>query len=366
MTVMQKSAPPVLVECMRGGHVESVHRGALAVTDTDGSVQYSIGDIDKLGFPRSAIKAVQALPMMESGAAERFGFSEAELAVACASHSGEALHVGLVRSMLRKAGIEETALLCGAHWPLGRESERALARKGKTPTSLHNNCSGKHAGMLAAIAHRGGVSSAYVDPHHPLQEEVCDILQDMSGIPIDRSKFGIDGCSLPNWLMPLRGMATLFARFATGSGQDQKRAKACRTLMRACFKEPEAMGGAGRFCSRILKAFPNWVFLKEGAEGVYCGAFPELGLGFAAKIEDGARRGTEVLIANLISALLPNKAKGAAILDDYRSMTLRNWSGTEMGAIRPSQDLVELLQKASPDDKLASAIDSVARHGTKL
>lgn len=341
MTVSSKPTNPVLVELYRGSQVESFYRGCAAVVDSQGEVKLAIGNVDELIYPRSSIKIVQALALVESGAADAFGLSDAELAVTCASHSGEPLHVGLVRSILQKAGLDESALECGCHWPMGRESERSLAREGGEPSPLHNNCSGKHAGMLATCVHLGWPVDSYTHGDHPLQVQIAQCLGALSGDEVDPSVYGVDGCSLPNWQITSTGLARVFARVVTGDGLEETRAAAFKRLVQAGFGAPDAMAGTGRFCTKILKALPNQVYVKEGAEGVYCAALLEQGLGIAVKIDDGARRPSEIVIASIIGALI--EADGDGVLNDYKSAILRTWMGVEVGQVVPSATFRELL-----------------------
>ncbi len=195
-------ANPVLVEVLRGALAESAHRGAVAVHDSDGKAVWEIGDTDRPIFPRSAVKAIQALPLVETGAADAYGFGERELALACASHSGEPEHVELARSMLAKAGLDETALECGAHWPSSHDATIALARAGGNPNALHNNCSGKHSGFLCTCRHAGIGHRGYVGAGHKSQEMVREALEAVTGAAHREENRGIDGCSIPP--MPCR------------------------------------------------------------------------------------------------------------------------------------------------------------------
>ncbi|TIU28254.1 MAG: asparaginase, partial [Mesorhizobium sp.] len=209
---------PVLVEVLRGAVVESAHRGAVSVFDADGKAVLEIGDTARPVFPRSAVKAIQALPLVESGAADAYGFGDRELALACASHSGEPAHVELAAAMLAKAGLDKTALECGAHWPSNHDATIALARIGNVPNALHNNCSGKHAGFLCTCVHSGIAHGGYVKAGHALQEMVRDAMQSVTGAAHDVGHSATDGCSIPTYAVPLKSFALGFARMATGRG----------------------------------------------------------------------------------------------------------------------------------------------------
>src|SRR5215831_361893 len=198
-------ANPVLVDVIRGPLVESRHRGAVAVCDAQNRTVFAIGNVASPVFPRSAVKALQALPLIEQGAADRFGLSDEELALACASHSGEAAHVAGVERMLAKAGLASSDLRCGAHWPIAQSAAAAVARSG-APSPLHNNCSGKHAGFLCVARALGVDHADYWRPEHPVQRLVRNVLEDFTGAALSEASCAIDGCSVPTWAVPLRNL----------------------------------------------------------------------------------------------------------------------------------------------------------------
>src|SRR5215510_12359908 len=284
---------PVLVELTRGLWRESVHAGAVAVARANGELVAAVGDVERPIFPRSAIKPLQALPLLETGAADRYAFGARELAIACGSHSGTAVHTATVAEMLGKAGLDASALGCGVQEPLDASAARELVRAGLAPTALNHNCSGKHAGMLATAAHKAEAFEGYWLPDHPVQIRILKALETVTGRPLASDLRGIDGCSVPNWAVPLLSLAGAFARFVTGEGLSRERWRACRQLAEACWAEPMLVAGPGRLDSMLMHALPGKVVIKSGAEGVHCGAFPALGLGFALKIDDGAKRGAE-------------------------------------------------------------------------
>jgi len=330
-------ANPILIEVTRGPLVESWHRGALAVCAPSGAPALQIGDVERPVYPRSAIKALQALPLIESGAADRFGFGSAEIALACGSHAGTEQHAALAAAMLERAGLGPDALGCGAHAPLGAAAAAALVAKGAAPTQLHNNCSGKHAGMLATAVHMGEPVAGYWRPEHPVQQRVRRALAELSGVPLGPDVQGIDGCAVPNWAMPLAVLARMFARLVTGEGVAPERRRAIERILDACWEHPELVAGKGRADTVVMRTFPRQVFLKTGAEGVYCGAFPELKLGFALKIDDGGKRAAAGTAMALIERIFP-AARG---LMPYGM--LKTWRGAEVGAIRSSPLLREAL-----------------------
>ena len=326
---------PVLVEVTRGGLVESAHRGAFAVVDGAGKVVASTGDVDRPVFPRSAIKVFQGIPLVETGAAAAFGLTPQDLSLACASHSGEPGHVARSRAMLAKAGLEESALECGTHWPFDAPVARDMVRRGEEPGPLHNNCSGKHAGFLLTAVHRGEERSGYVGADHAVQRRAKAVIEDLVGQTLNPDVCGVDGCSIPTYAAPLKGFAHGFAKLVTGEGISEQRAAAGRTLIEACIAAPWEMSGTDRACLELMQAAPGRLFVKTGAEGVFCGALPEHGLGFALKIDDGATRASETLVAALIADVLRERDPGlAAVFDRLAHRTLRNWRKIEMGEIR--------------------------------
>ena len=326
---------PVLVEVTRGHIVESVHRGAVAVFDADGVEITAIGDIDKPVFPRSAVKAIQALPLVESGAADAFGLGAREIAMACASHSGEPAHADFAAAMLGKAGLDVGALECGAHWPTSQTAALALAAGGQ-PSALHNNCSGKHAGFLCTCRHLGIDHRGYVGAGHGEQKLVREAMEAVTGAAHGADVCGVDGCSIPTYAVPLRNLATGFARMVTGRGLGPQRAAAARRIVEACMAEPFFVAGTDRADTRMMELGKGRVFTKTGAEGVFCAAIPEHGLGIALKCDDGATRAAESMVASVLAGLLKDDEELASGLRRIASPVLKNWNGIEVGAVRPA------------------------------
>ncbi|WP_404862444.1 asparaginase [Georhizobium sp. MAB10] len=332
---------PVLVEVTRGALVESRHRGAIAVVDADGKMVLGIGDVERPVFPRSAVKTMQALPLIESGAADAFGFGNAELSLACASHSGEAEHVALAASMLNRAGRDADVLECGCHWPFDQHVLIDLAKSGKAPTVLHNNCSGKHAGFVATSVHAGIPTEGYVTYDHPIQREIRGVVAALTGTALEMDRCGTDGCAIPTYAVPLDRLADGFSRMVTGRGLEAERAKAARRLFDACMAEPFYMSGSKRACLNLMQAAPGRIFAKTGAEGVFCAVLPGQGLGIALKCDDGGTRASEAMIAGLLARLMGSEDPAYAALDALANKTLRNWNGTEVGKIRVTDALTQ-------------------------
>lgn len=336
---------PVLVEVARGNAVESRHRGAIAVVDAGGTVRAATGDVAQAVFPRSAVKAMQALPLIESGAADRYGFGAAELALACASHSGEPRHVETAMLMLEAAGRSAADLECGSYLPTHRASAEALIRAGVLPTALHNNCSGKHSGFICFACHAGMPVAGYIGPAHPVQVAVTEALGAVTGAKLGPEVRGVDGCSIPAYAIPLTALAHGFARMATGEGLAPSRAAAARRLIDACQTEPFMMSGSGRYEVDVLEIFGPRLFVKGGAEGVYCGAFPDLGFGVAIKCDDGAGRAAEVAMAAVIEAFLVPTEEENERFADRLVVPVLNRRGIEVGEVRPVAGLVEALRE---------------------
>lgn len=329
---------PVLVEVTRGTRVESTHRGMVAVVDGDGQTVFSLGDIDTPVFPRSACKAMQALPLVESGAADAYDFDNRHLALACSSHSGEPEHVALAADMLARAGRDADALECGAHWSFDQKVLVNQVRSMDRPTALHNNCSGKHSGFLCTACHLGLETDGYVEPDHPIQVEIRSVMESLTGAVLGPDVCGTDGCSIPAYAMPLKNLAHGFARMATGTGLESTRATAARRLMAACMAEPFYVAGTGRTCTHLMEIAPGRIFAKTGAEGVFCAAIPEQGIGIALKCEDGATRAAESMVAATLARFFAKEPEIQAQLRKASQRSLKNWNRSEVGDVRPAGD----------------------------
>lgn len=325
---------PFLVEVTRGRLVESRHRGSVSVVDADGATVLSMGDVDRRVFPRSAVKALQALPLIESGSADKYGLTDEEIALACASHSGEAEHVRVAQSMLTKAGRDVGCLECGTHWPMGEAANRALAAEGKQPSALHNNCSGKHAGFICLACGLNENPAGYVGIDHPVQRMVRETLEDVTGACHTPEKSGIDGCSIPTYAIPLPSLAFGFAKFGTGAGLSHKGKAAAERIRKAVARHPFMVAGTGRFDTKLMELLGERAFVKVGAEGVYCATLPELGFGIALKAEDGHVRAAEAMMAGLILRFLPLNEEERRAVEALARPVFKNWNGLEVGRIQ--------------------------------
>lgn len=327
---------PVLVEVMRGDLVESRHRGMVVAVDAEGRPVFALGDVDAGVFPRSACKVMQALPLVESGAADAYGFGAKALALACSSHSGEPEHVALAAEMLAAAGRDVSALECGAHWSSDQATLIQQVRTLEKPNALYNNCSGKHAGFICACCHFGTEPAGYVDYDHPIQREIRGAMVELTGAVLGRDNCGIDGCSIPTYAVPLNGLAQGFARMATGVGLSSTRARASKRLIDACMAEPFYVAGTRRACTRLMKTAPGRIFAKTGAEGVFCAAIPEKGIGIALKCEDGTTRAAEAMVAATLARFFADEPEIHAALMAQANRALRNWNGMHVGEVRVS------------------------------
>ncbi|NTF86425.1 asparaginase [Agrobacterium rhizogenes] len=325
---------PVCVEVTRGNLVESRHRGSVAVVDGDGKLVFSLGDIENGVFPRSACKAMQALPLVESGAADAYGFGNKELALACSSHNGEDEHVALAASMLARAGRDVTTLECGAHWSFDQKTIIHQARTLDKPTALYNNCSGKHSGFICACSHQDIDPTGYVSYDHPLQQQIRATMQSLTGTPLGHDNCGIDGCAIPSYAVPLRSLAHGFARMATGNGLEPLRAKASRRLIDACMAEPFYVAGTDRACTKLMRIAPGRIFAKTGAEGVFCAAIPEQGIAIAVKCDDGTTRAAEAMVAATLARFFEKDGDINSGLMATANKALNNWNRIHVGDIR--------------------------------
>lgn len=331
---------PVLVEVTRGNQVESAHRGAAVITDPAGAVVFAAGDVERRVYSRSAVKALLALPLVETGAADRLGLSEAEIAFACSSHNGEDFHVAAALSMLTKAGRDGGVLECGIQWPGYDPAAHALVRADAKPSALHNNCSGKHSGFICLACDRGEDPAGYVKPEHPTMRQITAALADMTSTTLDSRNYAVDGCSIPTYAIPLRALAHAFARFGSGVGLPAARARATARIRAAVAAHPEMVAGTGRFDTKLIGELGARVFVKSGAEGVFCGAIPELGLGIAIKCEDGAGRAAQVAMAALVQRFLPSNGQPTPVLAALARPTVTNWNGIHVGDICPAAALL--------------------------
>jgi L-asparaginase II len=335
-------SPEQLVEVWRGPLIESRHRGHLAAVDGSGEIVASLGSPDTVTFLRSSGKPFQALPVVTSGAADRFGFTEREVAIACGSHSGEAVHVETVRSMLEKIGLDESYLKCGVHEPFSVDVARQLIRDQKAPGVLQNNCSGKHAAMLALAKHIGAAVETYDEPSNPVQQMIAKTVSDFSEVPVENIAIGTDGCGVPVFGISVHAMALMYARLVSPPKNiDQQTRDSCGRVVKAMTDFPEMIGGTkNRLDTELIRAGHGRLISKIGAEGVYTvGVLPSKewpdGLGLALKVEDGDdHRARPPAVIDALRQLGVLAATDLETLSDYSPTVITNHRGNRVGEAR--------------------------------
>ncbi len=292
-----------LVNVTRGNLIESSHKGHVAVVDRKGQLLFYAGNPDSKVFARSSMKPIQAIPVVETGAVDHYKFSDADLSLCCASHNGEKMHTNRVLSILARAGMEETSLKCGTHIPRWQDTYKELIMDGKEVTSLYNNCSGKHTGMLATAKHMNEPIENYFDLNHPVQQRILTAISEMTEYPKEDIEIGIDGCGVPVHGLPLERLAYGYAKMANPEGLPENRRNSIKRITEAMVREPEMVGGTGRFCTDFMRVGQGRFIGKAGAEGVYCIGDHEMGIGIAIKIEDGNGRAVYPVAVEVLKQL---------------------------------------------------------------
>lgn len=335
-----------LFELTRGDTLESVHYGAIAIVDVDGRLVANLGDPQATSFLRSTAKPFQAMPLIENGGAESYDLSPSEIALLCASHSGTDDHMKTLLSIQEKTGVEESDLMCGIHPPMHAETADAMRQRGEAPTQNRHNCSGKHTGMLALARMQNWPAADYLDTSHPVQESILKTFADMCNLSADQISLGIDGCSAPNFAVPLMSAALAYARLCDPSDLPPARARACRKITAAMTSHPEMVAGPGRFDTRLMAATGGRIVVKGGAEGYQgIGLFPNAlspgspALGIAIKISDGDLKGRvrPPVVLEILRQLGALSASEMETLADYGPISpVYNWRELEVGQARPS------------------------------
>jgi len=335
--------PQILAKVFRGETIESVHRGHLYIVDGDGREIVDIGDAETLAFIRSSAKPFQVLPFLLSGGAENFGFTESEIALACASHSGEKMHTTLAAQMLEKIGLAESDLRCGAHLPFNEARAAEMIREGETPTQLHNNCSGKHAAMLAFAKHIDADLKTYDLIENPIQQAILEMIARFTKTPVDKIPVAVDGCCAPNFALSVRAMAKGFLKIVLPPEDfDNKLREACRRVREAMMNYPELVGGTERLDTLLMQSARGKFISKIGAEGVWlCAILPSekypKGLGIAMKIEDGDDKRARAVIS--IEVLRQLGIFDETTLIKYSPMPIVNRRGEPVGRVETSFNL---------------------------
>ncbi|MFL5383440.1 MAG: asparaginase [Longimicrobiaceae bacterium] len=326
-------AAECVVEVTRGAVVESRHRVHAAVVDAGGRLRAFAGDPELATFFRSAAKPLQALPLVDDGAVERYGLTLEELALCCGSHSGSAAHTRVAERILEKAGVTSEALACGPHPPFDDEAQRLLAEAGLEPGRLHNNCSGKHAGMMVLARARGWDPAGYERPEHPVQQRILSEVARWTRMPVEAIGLATDGCGVPCFALPLRQMALSFAAFAAAVRAGERGPS---VVFAAMTEHPGMVAGCGRVCTALMRQAHGRLFAKVGAEGVYCVGVPGAELGIALKVEDGAARAVAPAILGVLRELDLISEDDYGALHSFAYAELLNTRGEPVGQIRPA------------------------------
>ena len=331
---------PLIVEVTRGPQVECRHRVHVCVSDLDGNLVRRHGDEHLRVLPRSALKMLQALAMAESGAVQAFDLSDFQLSLACASHSSEPYHAQAVTGWLDSMGLGEDDLVCGGHWGFHQHVLIEQARAGDKPGPVYAECSGKHCGMLALAKHLGADIRGYERVDHPVQQRIIGVIEAMSHSRIELGNVGWDGCGAPNYPLPLGHLALAMANWADPQEQPARRQDAIERVTKAIWAHPEAIAGEGRYCTwanGLHTRAGTRLIAKTGAEGVFCAALPDAGLGIALKVEDGATRASEVALTWILDQLgvfddLPPQIAEEALA--RRQPSIMDLSGQVVGQVR--------------------------------
>ena len=331
MTV-ENSSNPVLVENIRGEVVESFHRGSFCVVDQDGKVIWSEGDIHQVSFPRSALKYFQHIPFLLSGGFDALGFTDRELAIMCASHNGENMHLEVVNDVLRRISLNVNDLKCGAQQPTLKKDFVSLIKSNQEPSCLHNNCSGKHAGFLAHCVHNGLETQGYLSPSHPLHVEIKKITALFYEVEESTLAIGVDGCSAPIFGMPLYNQAVAYKNLVSPMPWKNKELTAiCNRIVNAVTQYPQLVAGSKRYCTDLMHVTNGRIVGKTGADGIYCLSVPHKNWGIAIKIDDG-KMGPQYQVAQeILLKLNLLSTEEAKQLESHWHCENKNFAGNHVG-----------------------------------
>lgn len=334
--------PVPMTELWRGTILESLHLGHAVICDDSGLIVHAWGDPDVTIYPRSSCKMVQALPLLTSGAADKYGLNSEHLALACASHDGAAIHTDRVRAWLSQLDLDEDAFRCGPQEPANIPARDGLIRAGVSPCQIHNNCSGKHTGFLTLCSHMGA-GPEYVEVNHPVQQAGLAAFEDTTAQ--SSPGFGIDGCSAPNFATTVHGLARAMAYFASAADRSDRQSAAAARLTQAMMQHPDLVAGEGRACTELMRAMGGHAAIKTGAEGVYVAIIPEKRLGVALKIADGTTRAAECAIAAILTGLGVLEADHPATRKFMNAPVLSR-RGLLAGEIKPTTELMQAFTSA--------------------
>lgn len=328
-----KSRSPLSVEVLRGSVVESQHQVMVVVVDERAVPALYWGNPEYLTYPRSAIKMLQALPLVESGAAEAFGFEDRHLCLACSSHRGEKNHILAATEIMKKVGIHESQLVCGAHAPAHEATAHEMIRRGLSPSPVMNNCSGKHSGIIATCLHLKENPEGYERYTHPAQVRLRKLLSEVTHFNHEKAHWGVDGCGIPTYALPLQNMA-IGMQSLVNAKEGETRRRAAQRILEAVRREPFYLSGTASFATDVIQQTQGRCLIKNGAEGVFCGVIPEKSWAFAVKAEDGAARAAQAATAFLLQKLGVFSEENIHALKDYLEPKVKNWKEAEVGHLR--------------------------------
>ncbi len=329
---------PVLVNRWRGNAIESRHRGAVAVVESSGRVYAALGDVQRAVFPRSAIKFLQAIPFVESGAVDAYSLDDRHIALSCASHNGEPIHAGLAQDWLERIGCTHDHLECGAELPLHQATQFELMSEGRGPQRLHHNCSGKHLGFLSTCQQLGEQFNNYRLYNHAAQQRWFDVLEKLSNTRVSQLPWGYDGCAIPTLAIPLQRVALAMARFGDTSYFTGERRTAVERIHAAVTSNPYMVAGKERLCTALMERLAPQILIKVGADGVYTAVVPEHKLGVALKIDDGSDAAARVALGAVLQSLGVVPSSDAKALGEYLRPSINNSRGETIGRVEPSSD----------------------------
>lgn len=335
---------PILVEAWRGETLESFHRGVICIVAEDNQVLYSKGDIHQECFPRSAMKFLQHIPMLESGAAEKYQFTMAEIAIMCGSHNAELEHVNTVNSILAKIGLDRHALQCGAHYPLLSKDFIPMYAQAIPPSDLHNNCSGKHAGFLALCVFNNWDISSYLLPSHPLQVLIKATCAELYETDTEHMHCAFDGCSAPIYNVSVYHQAIGYKNLICNEKYNDSRRKACQTIIEAVSQFPQMVAGTDRYCTDMMRICASEVIGKTGAEGIFCMGFKNKRWGVCIKIDDGKMLPQYNIAQALIQASKLYELEDLKPLEKYLHDDIKNWNQLSTGKLQVNKIIVEELK----------------------
>ncbi|MCG9880573.1 MAG: asparaginase [Bacteroidia bacterium] len=336
---------PIVVQIFRGGVLESFHRGSICVVNSQDEIVFQLGNPQQICYPRSALKLVQALPLVDLGGIEHFGFSDEEIAVMCGSHNAEEKHIQAVESIFRKIGLSTDYLACGAQYPTHKASHENLIKLGEKPKQIHNNCSGKHAGMLALCKLLNFPVEDYLHPNHPIQKLIVEYIAEFYQYPASKMVCALDGCSAPIYSIPVYNQAIAFKNLVEPSKFSVSKQKACKRLIEIVGSNPFMIAGSNRYCTEMMNISAPKVIGKTGAEGVFCMSFVEQKFGVCIKIDDGKMLPQYQVAQGLLEASGLFSKEELAPIHSYAEKEIRNFNKLVCGETRVNTELFKPFSK---------------------